>query len=269
MHPGKWIRALREERFIKPSEVERITRHIAETRGNPEFYVPHSTLADIEAGSIPGIYKLFSLALSYKVPLDELLLPFGVDAAETADQPATIPATRATTADMLNLDIPFSDESAVREPPFRFQLNFDAKVNPAETVLLKLQSQELAILPPALQSRIDPVRYRYALIGSNDDRMGDILPPRSMVEIDTSQKTVQLSRWKSLLERPIYFIWHNEGHACEWCQLDGGDLILIPHPISGHPVRRFKMQGDANVLGTVTNAWLPFPRMKRKREIAS
>ena len=268
MHPGKWIRALREERLIKPSEVERITKNIAETRGNPEFYVPHSTLADIEAGSMPGIYKLFSLALSYKVPLDDLLLPFGLDPAEPANQAAAIPEKRPT-ADMLNLEVPPSDGSAVREPPFRFQLNFDAKVSPAETVLLKLQSQELAILPPAVQSRIDPVRYRYALIGSNDDRMGDLLPPRSMVEIDTSQKAVQLSRWKSLLERPIYFIWHNEGYACEWCQVDGSDLILIPHPISGHPVRRFKMPGNANVLGMVTNAWLPFQRTRRRREIAS
>src|SRR3984893_18197402 len=79
MEPGKWIRALREERLIKPSDVERITRTVADVKGNSDFYVPHSTLADIEAGSIPSIHKLFSLAISLKVPLNELLLPFGID----------------------------------------------------------------------------------------------------------------------------------------------------------------------------------------------
>ena len=55
MDSGKWIRSLRDERLIKPSDVERITRNIAEKKGNSDFYVSHSTLADIETGSIPSI----------------------------------------------------------------------------------------------------------------------------------------------------------------------------------------------------------------------
>jgi transcriptional regulator with XRE-family HTH domain len=61
MEPGEWIRALREERQIKPSDVERVARAIAEAKGNSDFFVSHSTLADIEAGSIPSIHKMFSL----------------------------------------------------------------------------------------------------------------------------------------------------------------------------------------------------------------
>src|SRR5205823_5194295 len=53
MDSGKWIRSLRDERLIKPSDVERITRNIAEKKDNSDFYVSHSTLADIETGSIP------------------------------------------------------------------------------------------------------------------------------------------------------------------------------------------------------------------------
>ena len=82
MESGKWIRALREERSIKPSDIERITRSIADAKAYPEFYVSHSTLADIEAGAIPGIHKLFSLAVALKVPLNELLVPFGIDQSE-------------------------------------------------------------------------------------------------------------------------------------------------------------------------------------------
>ena len=79
MESGKWIRALREERLIKPTDIERITRTIAGEKQNTDFYVSHSTLADIESGSIPSIHKLFSLAIALRVPLNQLLLPFGID----------------------------------------------------------------------------------------------------------------------------------------------------------------------------------------------
>ena len=79
MDSGKWIRELREERFVKPSDIERVSRSIADAKGNPDFYVSHSTLADIEGGSVPSIHKLFSLAVCLKTSLDELLLVFGID----------------------------------------------------------------------------------------------------------------------------------------------------------------------------------------------
>jgi len=259
METGTWIRALREERQIKPSDIERITRAIAELKGNTDFYVPHSTLADIEAGSIPSIHKLFSLALSFKLPLNDLLVPFGINPQE-----ATSPCESDTTADVLTLQ-----EPKVREPAFRFQLNFGTNVNSQETTLLKLQSQDLPILPSIVQPRIDPVRYRYAVIGSNDDSMADLLPPRSLVEIDTVQKTVQMFAWQTLRDRPIYLVWHSEGHTCCWCQADGKELTLIPHPVSRQLIRRFKMPSEATVVGKVINAWLPLEAAQTQCEAAS
>ena len=82
MEPGKWIRALREERLVKPSDVERITRSVAKAKRNADFFVSHSTLADIEAGSIPSLHKLYGLATCLKVPLNELLLLFGINLEE-------------------------------------------------------------------------------------------------------------------------------------------------------------------------------------------
>jgi transcriptional regulator with XRE-family HTH domain len=259
MEPGKWIRALREERQIKASDIERITRAIAELKGTPDFYVSHSTLADIEAGSIPSIHKLFSLALSFKLPLNDLLLPFGIN-----QQEGTAPYESDAPPDLLTLQ-----EPKVREPAFRFQLNFGTNISSQETTLLKLQSQDLPILPSIVQPRIDPVRYRYALIGSNDESMADLLPPRSLVEIDTVQKTVQTFAWQTLRDRPIYLVWHSDGHTCCWCQVDGKELTLIPHPVSRQLIRRFKMPSEATVVGRVTNAWLPFEAVQTQREAAS
>ena len=56
MDSGKWIRELREERFVKSSDIERISRSIADIKGNADFYVSHSTLAE----SKPGLYPAFT-----------------------------------------------------------------------------------------------------------------------------------------------------------------------------------------------------------------
>ena len=247
MEPGKLIRELREERFLRSSDIERITRTIADARGNPDFYVPHSTLADIETGAVPSIHKLFSLAMCFRVPMDELLLPYGIDATE-ATAYAPEPGSKSLQLHSMG----------AREPSFRFRLNFDRSFDMQETTLLNLQPQDFASLPPALQSRLDPKRYRYAVIGLKDDSMGDLLPPGSLVEIDTTQNRVQIFNWRTLQERPVYLVWHAQGHTCCWCQPDGKELILIPHPQSHYLVRRFKMPGEATVVGRVTNGWIPF-----------
>ena len=256
MEPGKWIRELREERLMKPSDIERITRSIAEARGTADFYISHSSLADIEAGTIPSIHKLFSLALCLKVPLNALLLPFGIDEA-------AVPASALESAtDAVTLPTP-------RGPAFRFELNFDTNMSGQETTLLKIHSQDLPILPAPLRARFDPIRYRYASIGSIDDSMADLLPPRSLVEIDTTQRVVQVFEWQTLRQRPLYLVWHPEGHTCCWCQVDARDLLLIPHPASNRRVRHFKMPNEATVIGRVTNAWLPFESIDAQQEAAS
>ncbi len=163
MDSGKWIRELREDRFVKSSDIERVSRSIADIKGNADFYVSHSTLADIETGSVPSIHKLFSLAACLKISLDELLLGFGIDHSEVRQF-----------AGPLEPGPHRPETSEAREPSFRFQLNFDTRFDSRETSLLKLDAQELAALPPALRKRLDPRRYRYAVVGLKDDTMGDV-----------------------------------------------------------------------------------------------
>jgi|SRR5579871_5352353 len=256
MESGKWIRSLREERSIKPSDIERTTRAIADARRNPDFYVPHSTLADIEAGAIPSIHKLFSLALTLKVPLTELLAAFGIEEVD-------VTVSGKSVQEMNDVS------PATGELPFRFQLNFDTNIKAEETSLLKIQPQELAMLPHPIRGRFDPTRYRYASIGSKDDSMADLLPPQSLVEVDTSQRTVQVFAWQTLRQRPIYLVWHADGHTCCWCQSDAKELILIPHPLSTQRVRRFRTPTQATVVGMVTSAWIPLHKLQLHKEEAS
>ena len=53
MDSGKRIQELREQRFVKSGDVERISRSIADLKGNADFYVSHSTLAMSKAERSP------------------------------------------------------------------------------------------------------------------------------------------------------------------------------------------------------------------------
>ncbi len=122
----------------------------------------------------------------------------------------------------------------------------------------------VGLFPPPLHKYLDPKRYRYAVIGSKDDAMGDLLPPRSLVEIDVVQNAVQMSGWTSVRERPIYLVWHNNGHSCCWCQVQ--QLTLLPYPLSHQPVRHLNLPRDASVIGRVTNScgFLQIPQSRGK-----
>ncbi len=204
-------------------------------------------MADIETGSVPSIHKLFSLAACLKVSLEELLLVFGIDSNDGRRYARPLEPGPAP---------PESIE--VRQPGFSFQLNFDTKFSSQETRLLKLNPQELAVLPPALRKRLDPKRYRYAVVGLKDDTMGELIPPGSLVEVDVMQNAVEILDWKTMRERPVYLVWHTDGHSCCWCQMEGKELTLLPYPLSRQPVRRFKVPREASVIGRVIKAWLPF-----------
>jgi hypothetical protein len=76
---GVMIQKLRQERRLRPIDIERISDEIAGERGNPEYRISHATLMAIEDGSIPSIFKLISLASALGVSLGFLLALFGID----------------------------------------------------------------------------------------------------------------------------------------------------------------------------------------------
>lgn len=246
MEPARLIKKLREERFTKASEIERVSRSIAEDKHNPDFCISHGTLADIENGSIPSIYKIFSLAVCLKLPYEQLLLVFGVDPQEVG----RYEAPGAAKTDLEPVDL--------REPGFRFQLHFDNRLNFKETNLLGPSPEQLGLLPASLRKRLNPQQFRYALVGLEDDNMGDLIPPGSLVEIDKEQNEIEVFAWRTMRERPVYFVWHERGYSCCWCQLTGNELMLLPHPASRQPVLHYRMPREASVIGRVVHAWLAF-----------
>lgn len=242
MDSGQIIRKLRDERFLKLSDIERLSRSIADSRGNDQYYIAHATQLEIEAGSVPSIYKLDSLAMIFKIPLPQILTVFGIDVRES-EQPTLAPKeTTLQPTDLIERDV-------------SFRLNFDNRLDPRETNLLPGKPEELGVLPAALTRRLQPSRFTYAVVGLGDDSMGEIIPPGSLIEVDKEQNSVTGPAWRSLRERPIFLVWHDDGYGCGWCQQSGGELLLIPHPASKRLIRRLKPR---DIIGRVIHVWCSF-----------
>src|SRR5450755_4258269 len=76
---GQRLRRARERLNLKYRDVEQASQLIAERRGNAEFVVLISRLSDIETqGTVPSIYRLYSLCAIYRLDLIEVLGWYGV-----------------------------------------------------------------------------------------------------------------------------------------------------------------------------------------------
>src|SRR6266404_5648814 len=77
--PGQKLKRIRERLNMRFREVEEASTEIAQRRGNDEFIVALSRLADIEnKGTIPSIYRLYSLCAIYRLDLSEVLGWYGI-----------------------------------------------------------------------------------------------------------------------------------------------------------------------------------------------
>jgi hypothetical protein len=92
----------------------------------------------------------------------------------------------------------------------------------------------------------------YGYIGLEDYTLFPLIRPGSLVQIDASQRKISAEKWKTEFDRPIYFVELRNGYVCSWCQLDRGQLIVIPHPHSRQDVRRFDYPSQAEIVGRVT-----------------
>jgi hypothetical protein len=211
---------------------------IADARGNSWFYISHASLAAIIAGSIPSIHKIFSLAACCGVSYSHFLSLFGI----AADSPAPEAAAKAAL-----------ETTLLEERSFRFRVNFDIKVTHESTHLLPVE--HLHSFPNSLARGLEPNRFLYAVVGLNDDTMAEIIPAGSLVEVDREQTEVRSEGWRTLQQRPIFLVWHEEGYTCCWCQLTKNQLFLIPHPVSARPILQFRTPSEAVVIGRIAHVW--------------
>lgn len=126
-----------------------------------------------------------------------------------------------------------------------------------DTTRLVTESAEELGVPAVVRQRLDAGQFRLGIIALDDDTMDDLVPGGSVVVIDKSHNTVEMGEWKTIQERPIYFVWHEQGYSCSWCYVVRDTLLILPHPTSHQPVRIFKMPRAATVIGRVIHVWPP------------
>jgi transcriptional regulator with XRE-family HTH domain len=238
---GKKLRDLREQMGLTLRDVEIASTTLAETRGIEEFIINPSRLSDIETkGVIPSIYRLYVLSVIYRADFTELLKLYGVDLSFTAADFAICRPGKTHRLEIAtgqgNVQIPIK-----LDPGFDLRRSSD----------LGRMIERWGVVPIQYLQELSKKKYTYAYVGMEDLTMYPLLLPGSFVQVDETRCRVEEKKWRSELERPIYFVETRDGHVCCWCSVRRGEIVLQSHPLSPVPARILKHPQEAEVLGQV------------------
>ncbi|HLH39779.1 MAG TPA: helix-turn-helix transcriptional regulator [Bryobacteraceae bacterium] len=239
---GQKLKRVRERLRLKFRDVEEASARIAARHHNDEFIVALSRLADIEnKGTMPSVYRLYSLCAIYRLDFNEVLTWYGVSLPEL---PADADVIQHARTHLVSFR---ADEGEIQVP-----LAIDPGLDLSRTVYLSRLIQRWGKLPLMLVNHLDLKNFRYGLIGTEDWSMFPIVPPGSLVVIDDTRRRIATGGWSTEFERPIYFLENRDGYCCGWCSLREGQLTVQPHPASMEDPEVFAYPSEIEVIGQVT-----------------
>jgi hypothetical protein len=246
---------VRERLHLRYRDVEEASILIANRHGNDEFIVQLSRLADIEnKGTVPSLFRLYSLCTIYRLDLAETLSWYGVDLSWQAADAASIAVEKTH---LIGFAAHLTSEVNI-------PLALDPGIDPQKTTYLSRLIQKWGKLPLSLLNDSDFADHRYAFIGSEDWSMYPLLQPGSLVMIDENQRKILDGGWANEFERPIYFLETRAGYACCWCTLSDGQLMLQPHPASMCSPEVHKYPEEIEVIGRVTGVAMHLDPVRRR-----
>lgn len=242
---GKWLKAVRVRLGLSTRDVQEMSKKIAALKQNQEFYLSHNWITDIEMDKfVPGMFKLYSVSVLYHRRFSEVASKFGLQIGDFNRDSASIGLPRthllnggAEEAEGENVSVPVEFKAG-----FRFE----------KTNLLARVVEKWDEVPVGLLQHLDLRKSMYGYVGLEDYTLFPIIRPGSLVQIDASQRKVSNVKWKNEYERPIYFTELRDGYVCSWCEVDRGQLLVIPHPYAQLQVRRFDYPSQAEIVGRVT-----------------
>jgi len=245
---GQKLKRVRERLRLRFRDVEEASGRLAAKRGNDEFIIALSRLADIEnKGTMPSIYRLYSLCAIYRLDMAEVLSWYGIALS-------ALPADASVIEHARTHVVGFHPEEGEIQVP----ISLDPGLDLSKTVFLSRLIQRWGALPLMLLNNMDLRTKRYGLIGTGDWSMFPVIPPGSLVVIDDSKRRVVTSGWTNEFERPIYFLEHRDGYACGWCGLRDGQLTVLPHPASLCDSESYAYPEEIEVIGQVTQVAMSF-----------
>ncbi len=241
---GERLKELRVGLGLATRDVEEKSQQIAADRHNREYYISHAWVTDIENGKFtPSIYKFHTFSAIYNRKITELLSYFGLPVGDLSRYRTFIGVPKTHLLDT-GSDLEIEKVSL----PVRFKPEFSLE----KTNLLARVVEKWDEIPVGFLQHLDLRKSVYGYIGLEDYTLFPLIRPGSLVEIDANQRKISTERWSTEFNRPIYFVELRNGYVCSWCQVDRGQLIVIPHPHSHQDVRRFDHPSQAEIVGRVT-----------------
>jgi transcriptional regulator with XRE-family HTH domain len=256
--PGHRLKQARERLNLTYRDVSEASVQIAKRHGNDEFLIALSRLSDIEnKGTVPSIYRLYSLCTIYRLELPEVLDWYGVSLARQGADAASISISKTH---------PISFQSG-HFGELQVPLSLDPGVDFRKTTFLSRVIQRWGALPLSLLSGSDVKNLRYAFVGADDWSMYPLIQPESLILIDETLRKIASSGWTNEFDRPIYFVEHRSGYFIGWCTLVNGSLIVSPHPASRLPPQVF-LSDEVDVIGQISGVAMRFDQSRRRQSPA-
>jgi|SRR6516165_6124002 transcriptional regulator with XRE-family HTH domain len=239
---GRQLRALREHLSLALRDVEQLSRAISDEKQTPDYYIAHSSLADIENGKQePTIYKLYTLSIIYGYDYAELVILCGVPLNDTERDHRSVSLQKT----YLVGTPPEDAERVILPSEVRERLRTEP------TNLVPRMVSRWDDIPATLLQQLDWHKSLYGYVGMQDYTLHPFVRPGSFVQIDPRQKKIQVE-WHGDYDRPIFFLELRDKYVCTWCERHGSQLILIPSPESRSQVQEVRYPEDATIVGRVT-----------------
>jgi transcriptional regulator with XRE-family HTH domain len=252
---GQKLKRVRERLGLKYRDVEEATTRIARRHQNDEFIVAPSRLADIEnKGTLPSVYRLYSLCAVYHMDMAEALSLYDVS---LAGLPADAVSGEHRTHSF--------GHRARQDAEVQVPMALDPGIDLSKPMFLSRMLQRWGKLPLMLLRHMDLRSRLYGLIGAEDWSMFPIIPPGSLVVIDDTRRRIFNSGWSSEFERPIYFLEHRSGYVFGWCTLQDDRLTLQPHPSSLREPASYAYPEEIEVIGQITQVAMTLEPSQRRR----
>jgi transcriptional regulator with XRE-family HTH domain len=241
---GEQIKALRLKARMTTREVEKLSLEISKSKRNPEYYISHAWLTDIENGEFtPSIYKLYSLSAIFHSRFTDLLGYFGLNLSDIGrDQMAVrLPRTQL-----------ISGQFTEAPGEIGLQVQLAAESGLDQTKLIQRSLEAWQKLPLTVLQHLNTKDMLFGYVGLQDFTLYPLIRPGSFVEINSRQNKIRTTPWTGEHDRPIYFVDLRDNYTCSWCQLDGRHLSIVPHPISRLQIRTYLYPDEAEIVGRVT-----------------
>lgn len=249
------LRNARERLGLRFRDVEEASQVIAQRYGNDEFAIHISRLSAFEnEGTVPNIYKLYSLCAIYRLDFADVVGWYGVDLTQSGTD---VFALRPPQTHMLGLDIPAGAEAML---PIVLDPGFDSR----KTSFLSRQVQRWGTLPLLLLQGFDNKNARYGYVGEEDFWMHPLIQPGSLLIVDEAKRRIERGPWPGLTERPIFFVQTHDGEYCTWLSPEVDQLVLVPHPQSGYAPRAYSVD-VVEVIGQVVAVATRLDQTRRSR----